>query len=203
MTRGREATRNSYLVPRTSCLVPRASHLVPRTSYLVPRTTLSTRNSALSTRLVSQLHGRYAVQALPKVLIVEDDGGIRGMLSIALRRQGLAVDAVPSGEEALRLTRAFNYAVILLDLMLPRLNGVEFLEAFHQASPGAQTEVFVMTAFDDASIRRLGPMKVRAIVKKPFDVPSLVDAVREVVRNSQRGISGARRDDPVRSEERP
>ena len=64
-------------------------------------------------------------------------------------------------------------------------HGVEFLDEFRKALPSAQTVVFVMTAFDDASIRRLGPIKVEAIIKKPFDVPRLVEMVREVVRTRQ------------------
>ncbi len=147
-------------------------------------------------------HG-LTVQASPKVLIVEDDGGIRGMLSVALRREGLVVDAVADSEDALRLVRESEYAVILLDLMLPRLNGVEFLDEFRKALPSAQTVVFVMTAFDDASIRRLGPIKVEAIIKKPFDVPRLVEMVREVVRTRQCASANTRRDDQGRPEERP
>jgi DNA-binding response OmpR family regulator len=148
------------------------------------------------------LHASEGVQ-VPKVLIVEDDGGIRGMLTVALRREGLTVDAAPDSEEALRLVKTFEYAVILLDLMLPRLNGVEFLEAFRRVSPAAQTAVFVMTAFDDASIKRLGPINVQAIIKKPFDVPQLIGMVREIVRARQNATSAARRDEPARPEERP
>src|SRR5258708_3444082 len=68
------------------------------------------------------------------------------MLNAAFRREGLAFDAVAECEEALRLVRLCEYAVILLDLMLPRLNGAEFLEAFRQCSPNTQTAVIRKTA---------------------------------------------------------
>jgi DNA-binding response OmpR family regulator len=73
-----------------------------------------------------------------------------------------------------------EYAVILLDLMMPGCNGVEFLQAFHEAAPESRTVIFVMTAFDDVMVRHVAPNLVHAIVRKPFDVPQLVAMVREV-----------------------
>ena len=78
------------------------------------------------------------------------------------------------------LTRSAEYAVILLDLMMPIVTGVEFLQAFHEANPNSRTVVFVMTAFDDVTIRHIAPNLVHGIVRKPFDVPQLVAMVREV-----------------------
>jgi DNA-binding response OmpR family regulator len=116
----------------------------------------------------------------PKILVVEDDDAIRTLLVAALRREPFEVHAAANGSEALELTRAAEYAVILLDLMMPGCNGVEFLEAFHDASPESRTVIFVMTAFDDVMVRHLAPNLVHAIVRKPFDVPQLVAMVREV-----------------------
>ena len=117
----------------------------------------------------------------PKVLVVEDDDAIRALLVAALRREPFEVHAAMHGAEALALTRASHYAVILLDLMMPTLSGVEFLQAFHEADPKSRTVVFVMTAFDDVTVRHIAPNLVHGIVRKPFDVPQLVAMVREVV----------------------
>jgi len=116
----------------------------------------------------------------PKVLVVEDDDAIRALLVAALRREPFDVHAAVNGAEALALTRSAEYAVILLDLMMPLVNGVEFLQTFHEANPASRTVVFVMTAFDDATIRHIAPNLVHGIVRKPFDVPQLVAMVREV-----------------------
>src|SRR3954468_21814541 len=116
----------------------------------------------------------------PKVLVVEDDDAIRTLLVAALRREPFEGHAAVNGAEALELTRASDYAVILLDLMMPALNGVEFLQAFHEASPESRTVIFVMTAFDDVMVRHVAPNLVHGIVRKPFDVPQLVSMVREV-----------------------
>jgi two-component system OmpR family response regulator len=116
----------------------------------------------------------------PKILVVEDDDAIRTLLIAALRREPFDVHAAVNGAEALKLTRASDYAVILLDLMMPALNGVEFLQAFHEANPESRTVIFVMTAFDDVMVRHVAPNLVHGIVRKPFDVPQLVAMVREV-----------------------
>jgi DNA-binding response OmpR family regulator len=116
----------------------------------------------------------------PKVLVVEDDDAIRALLVAALRREPFDVHAAMNGAEALTLTRTSEYAVILLDLMMPLVSGVEFLQAFHDATPKSRTVVFVMTAFDDVTVRHIAPNLVHAIIRKPFDVPQLVSMIREV-----------------------
>jgi DNA-binding response OmpR family regulator len=116
----------------------------------------------------------------PKILVVEDDDAIRALLVAALRREPFDVHAAANGAEALTFTRASEYAVILLDLMMPEVNGVEFLRTFHEAAPESRTVVFVMTAFDDVMVRHIAPNLVHGIVRKPFDVPQLVAMVREV-----------------------
>jgi two-component system OmpR family response regulator len=116
----------------------------------------------------------------PKILVVEDDDAIRTLLIAALRREPFDVHAAVNGAEALELTRATEYAVILLDLMMPALNGVEFLQAFHEANPESKTVIFVMTAFDDTMVRHVAPNLVHGIVRKPFDIPQLIAMVREV-----------------------
>ncbi len=116
-----------------------------------------------------------------KILVVEDDDAIRALLVAALRREPFDVHAAANGAEALNMTRGSEYTVILLDLMMPLVNGVEFLKAFHADSPQSRTVVFVMTAFDDVTVRHIAPNLVYGIIRKPFDVPQLVAMVREVV----------------------
>lgn len=120
------------------------------------------------------------MSALPRVLLVEDEDAIRALLLAALRREPFEVDAAADGAQALQLTRTTEYAVIVLDLMMPRLNGFDFLDAFHAALPAARSVVIVLTAFDDTMIGKLRPDRVHAIVRKPFDVAQLVSMVREV-----------------------
>lgn len=117
--------------------------------------------------------------ARPKVLIVEDDGGIRTLLVAALRREPLDVHTAPDGLVALEHVRTHDYSVILLDLMMPRLNGFEFLESLHKVRPDAKPVIIVMTAFDATAVKRLGGLRVQAILHKPFDVERVVEMVRD------------------------
>src|SRR5260221_1825739 len=114
---------------------------------------------------------RHGVPATPaRILLVEDDEAIRKLLAASLRREAIEVDCAADGAEALQLTQHFEYAVILLDMMMPRLNGFEFLEAFRAASPGARSVILVISAFDDRMLAELTPGQVHAIIRKPFDV---------------------------------
>ena len=118
--------------------------------------------------------------ALPRVLIVEDDPAIRSLLKAALGREAVTVDVAANGADALELTRTRSYTLILLDLLMPRMNGFEFLEAFALASPGSRPLVIVISAFDDALLARVASQVVHAIVRKPFDVRWLMELVRDL-----------------------
>ena len=123
---------------------------------------------------------RTVQPASTRVLVVEDDDAIRTLLVAALRREPFQVDSARDGAEALELTGQAEYAVIVLDLMMPRFNGFQFLDAFHEKTPAARSVIMVMTAFDDAQVAKLPAARVHAIIRKPFDVTQLVTMVREV-----------------------
>ena len=115
-----------------------------------------------------------------RVLVVEDDEPIRTLLVTALARESFDVDGAADGNEALKLTASNEYAVIVLDLMMPNVNGFEFLERFRVASPSARSVIIVVSAFDDTMTGRLRASDVHAIIRKPFDMPRLVTMVSEV-----------------------
>ncbi len=130
----------------------------------------------------------------PKVLIVEDDQAIRTLMVAALRREPLEIHSAPDGLIALELVRANDYAVILLDLMLPRVNGFEFLERMHdEQRAGAPPVTIVMTAFDGAPIKRLGAMRVQAILHKPFDIERVVEMIRDCALLHEEHVSACKR----------
>lgn len=116
--------------------------------------------------------------AVPKVLVVEDDSAIRTLVVAALRREPIEVHTANDGLAALECVRASEYAVILLDLMMPRLNGYEFLDGLETVRGDVQPVIIVMTAFDTTSLRKLPPNRVHAVLHKPFDVERVVDLVR-------------------------
>ena len=117
--------------------------------------------------------------AEPLVLVVEDDNAIRTLIVSALKREPLVVHTAGDGLAALECVRVNDYAVILLDLMMPRLNGYEFLESLESVRGDVQPVIIVMTAFDAGGLRKLPPGLVHAVLHKPFDVDRVVDLVRD------------------------
>ena len=130
--------------------------------------------------MASSVHGAPPeVTTLPKVLIAEDDEAIRSLLVAALRGQPVAVDAAADGVEALELAMVHEYAVIVLDLMMPRLSGFDFLDAYRKALPRSRSVLFVVTAFDDQVTGTLAADQVHAVIRKPFDIEQVVMLIRE------------------------
>src|SRR3954452_19402218 len=117
------------------------------------------------------------VTSLPRVLIVEDDAAIRAMLTAALGREALAIDTAGDGIAALEQLAPATYAVIIVDLMMPRMDGYSFLEAFRELDLPARPLVFVMTAYDDVALLKLDGTLVHGYLKKPFDVEQVVKVV--------------------------
>lgn len=131
---------------------------------------------------------------VPKVLIVEDDKAIRTLLLAALRREPLDVHTAADGVEGLDQVRRHDYAVILLDLMLPRVNGFEFLERVDEVRRRGNPPVtIVMTAFDATAVKRLGTMQVQAILHKPFDIERVVEMIRDCALLFEEHSAGGRK----------
>src|SRR5258708_39041821 len=97
-----------------------------------------------------------AVDPHRRVLVVDDDPSCRGPLSTVLRANDLTVDEAADGLEALQFMAVNQYAVILLDLMMPRLDGFGVIEALGRAEAG-QPRVLVVTGAGRAAAARLPP----------------------------------------------
>ena len=97
----------------------------------------------------------------------------------ALHGYDLTVDLAQDGLAALTNIREHEYAVILVDLMMPRMDGTEFLRAYGEIRKTRRAVVFVVTTFDDRSLRRHDPALVHARIRKPFDIPRLSLMVRD------------------------
>jgi two-component system, OmpR family, response regulator QseB len=110
-----------------------------------------------------------------RILIVDDDDAIRALLVTILRRRGLKVDTARSGMEAIERITSCHYALMLLDLMMPRMSGYEVLERLHGMPADLRPFVLVLTAGGEP--RSLDPAIVAGTVRKPFDIEMLIDSV--------------------------
>lgn len=104
-----------------------------------------------------------------RVLIVEDDPNISELLSVLLRKER-RVALAPDGIECMRQIRAFDPDVILLDLMLPKMNGFEVIREIASRAPGKLERVIVLTAASEGTLRHFHEPRIYGLVKKPFDI---------------------------------
>ncbi|MDQ3280876.1 MAG: response regulator [Acidobacteriota bacterium] len=112
-----------------------------------------------------------------RVLIVEDDPAVRQIVRVLLERDGIEVDVAEDGERATQLLASRDYAAVLLDLLLPRLDGhgvVAFMKERGIAAP-----VVVVTAVADS--HDLDPDVVRVVMQKPFEARELRKVVSAVL----------------------
>jgi DNA-binding response OmpR family regulator len=110
-----------------------------------------------------------------RILVVDDDYAIRALLFTVMRRRGFLVDAANDGAAALERLDHCRYAILLLDLMMPRINGWQVLEELTERPPQERPLVIVLTAGTEP--RTFPPDLVAATIRKPFDVELLVDTV--------------------------
>lgn len=116
-----------------------------------------------------------------RVLVVEDYGPLRGALVQALREEGHSVDLAADGEGALARASGGEYDVIVLDLMLPRLDGLGVLERLRSA--GVESHVLILTARDGLDDRVHGlDLGADDYLVKPFAMAELLARVRALVR---------------------
>jgi DNA-binding response OmpR family regulator len=118
-----------------------------------------------------------------RILVVEDEPAIADAVEYALEAEGFDVDAVGDGNVALERSLAEAYDLLVLDLMLPGLSGVEVCRRLRQESP---VPILMLTAKDGEVDRVLG-LEVGAddYVTKPFSVPELVARVRALLRRRE------------------
>lgn len=121
-----------------------------------------------------------------RLLIVEDSERLRRSLSAGLRARGYAVDLAADGKDGLWKAQEQDYDVILLDLMLPGLDGLEVLRRLRAgAGPRAQAHVLVLTARDAVDDRVRG-LRAGAddYLPKPFQFEELVARVEALTRRA-------------------
>jgi DNA-binding response OmpR family regulator len=103
-----------------------------------------------------------------RALLVEDDAGIRRLVERLLQRRDIEVDTAGDGQTALDKLRSGNYSILILDLMVPKVNGFQIIDYIKREK--LMIPVAVVSAVSQHALTRLDYDVVKAVIPKPFDV---------------------------------
>jgi two-component system alkaline phosphatase synthesis response regulator PhoP len=128
-----------------------------------------------------------------QILVVEDDPDIAHLLSHTLSRGGFTVEMVANGAEAVQAVRRTRPDLLLLDLMLPGLDGLEVCRALRADPSTAAMPIIMLTARADESDRIVGlELGADDYITKPFSPNEVLARVRALLRRTHRGDSPTR-----------
>ena len=116
-----------------------------------------------------------------RVLVADDDHAIRQLVCTIVKREGLDVDCAADGSEAIDLLREHDYSVLLVDLMMPRVDGFGVIDYLKNHPTPQKPVVLVITAYADQKFKEVDPTVVTGVVRKPFEVADLGALVRMCV----------------------
>jgi len=121
-------------------------------------------------------------EARPRILIVDDDPVILRLLQINFRLEGYEVDSASRGDEALRRAGEAVPDVVVLDIMMPGVDGFDVLRQLKEDPASRDVPVILLSARAQDEDRRRGyALGVEEYVTKPFDPAHLVEIVRRVL----------------------
>jgi two-component system, OmpR family, response regulator len=120
-----------------------------------------------------------AVAQQKRVLIVDDEPTIREVIAEALHEAGFEIRTASNGAEGLEILREWLADAIVLDLMMPRLDGLGFVELLRLTPRVAGVPVLLVTAAYSAQ-RAAEHARVQAMLSKPFELDVLVEMVRQL-----------------------
>lgn len=109
-------------------------------------------------------------------LICEDDESIRNLVATVVRREGFSVDFAEDGAAGMEKMGSGCYDLVVLDLMMPGVDGYAVVEFLKNRYPERLKRVVVTTAVSDA-VRQAFPVPVCQVVAKPFDIDALRAAI--------------------------
>ena len=147
-----------------------------------------------------ELETRAAADAAgARVLVVEDEPHIRDLIALHLKLEGLVAVPVGDGNEALRLARTEPFDLVVLDLMLPGLDGVTVCRAIRRETANSDVPVLMLTARREESDKVLGlESGADDYLTKPFGVREFVARVRALLRRPRPSRLGATAADDTR-----
>ena len=128
-----------------------------------------------------------------KVLIVDDEKDIAELIAYNLKKEGFAADSAPDGETALAKIKKGNYGLVILDLMLPGLQGIELCRILRNDPATSSLPVIMLTAKGEEVDKVVGlEMGADDYITKPFSPRELVARINAVLRRAEERPASAR-----------
>lgn len=127
----------------------------------------------------------------PRILVVDDDQALQTLLNVLLTRAGFECDFVSDGESALQKIGSLEYAVIILDLILPAMSGIEILAQLQATRPALLQRTIVMTGASAGILRNIDLARVHSVIRKPFDISDMVKLTTDCAHHSDRPQSAS------------
>ena len=119
-----------------------------------------------------------------RVLLVEDDKATAQTIETVLKKEGMVVDTSVLGEDGLEIGKLYDYDVIILDLMLPDMDGYEVLKRLRDAKIATPVLILSGLSGTDKKVKGLST-GADDYLTKPFDKAELVARIRALVRRSK------------------
>lgn len=118
-----------------------------------------------------------------KILIVEDDQHIRKLFNILVRRDGVDIDEAVEGNEALEKLHANRYDLVILDIMMPNVDGFSILKDLRERPETAQLPVIVVTAkTEDKDLMKGYGLGANYYITKPFEPQDLIHSIELILK---------------------
>jgi CheY-like chemotaxis protein len=120
-----------------------------------------------------------------RILVIDDDLAIRVLLQAVLKRMHFEVELAEDGSAGLEKLQQHNtFDLILLDLMMPRLNGYEFIEQIGREYPAARPHIVVFTAAGKRGVDKIPPDSVCNSILKPFDLDKFIEIIGDCLKGT-------------------
>ena len=124
-----------------------------------------------------------------RILVVDDDQVIQQLLKVNLELEGYAVEVASDGEEALVLFDRFQPDLVLLDIMMPKLDGWEVARRLAGTTGGTVPIVLLSARAQESDVQKGNDLGVAAYVTKPFDPIQLLHLVAGIISQQDRGAA--------------
>ena len=121
-----------------------------------------------------------------RILLAEDEEAMRTYLSRALEKAGYAVDSVDCGTAALPLLETGEYDLLLSDIVMPEMDGIELAQPCNEMSP--ETRVMFITGFAAVSLKASADQPQAKVLSKPFHLRDLVLEVDRVFADAKEAL---------------